>query len=148
MNQVVFTVLGEPTGKGRSRFSAYQNPNTGKTYGKAYTPKKTVVYENLVRTEYERQCGDFRFPDGSMLDMRVMAYYGVTNSASKKKKEKMLAGIIRPTKKPDMDNCLKAIADALNDVAYKDDTQIVDCQVRKFYSEKPRVVIKISQIGE
>ena len=77
-----------------------------------------------------------------------MAYYGVTNSASKNKKEKMLAGIIRPTKKPDMDNCLKAIADALNDVAYKDDTQIVDCQVRKFYSEKPRVVIKISQIGE
>lgn len=51
MNQVVFTVLGEPTGKGRPRFSAYQNPNTGKTYGKAYTPKKTVVYENLVRTE-------------------------------------------------------------------------------------------------
>ena len=40
MNQVVFTVLGEPTGKGRPRFSAYQNPNTGKTYGKAYTPKK------------------------------------------------------------------------------------------------------------
>lgn len=147
MNQVVFTVLGEPSGKGRPRFSAYMGAN-GKTFAKAHTPQKTVLYENLVKTEYERQCGSFRFPDGAMLDMRIMAYYGIANSKSKKMKEKMRAGIVRPTKKPDMDNCLKVIADSLNNIAYKDDTQIVDCQVRKFFSDEPRVVIKISQIGE
>ena len=50
-------------------------------------------------------------------------------------------------KKPDMDNVVKMIADALNQVAYKDDTQIVDCQVRKFFSEEPRVEVIIRQIG-
>lgn len=143
-----FVVLGEPTGKGRPRFSAVKNTKTGKTYGKAYTPQKTVVYENLVKTEYERQCEGYRFPDEAMLDMRVMAYYGVPKSKSKKIKEKMLNGEIRPTKKPDLDNVIKVIADSLNSFAYRDDTQIVDCQVRKFYSETPRVIIKIREIGE
>ncbi|MGN0400002.1 MAG: RusA family crossover junction endodeoxyribonuclease [Blautia sp.] len=144
--EVIFEVLGEPTGKGRPRFSAMQN-SSGKVYGKAYTPEKTVVYENLVRTEYEIQCNGFRFPDDAMLDMRVMAFYGIPKSKSKKMKEKMRSGKIRPTKKPDMDNVIKAIADSLNNVAYKDDTQIVDCQVRKFYSDIPKVVVKIKEIG-
>lgn len=38
----------------------------------------------------------------------------------------MLAGEIRPTKKPDMDNVVKIIADSLNNLAYYDDTQIVE----------------------
>lgn len=58
----------------------------------------------------------------------------------------MRAGIIRPTKKPDMDNCIKVIADALNKLAYHDDTQIVDCQIRKFYSDDPRVEVRILDI--
>ena len=137
MNQVVFTVLGEPSGKGRLRFSGYTGAN-GKTYARAYTTKKTVMYENLVKLEYEKQCGEFRFPDGAMLDMRIMAYYGIADSKSKKMKEKMRAGIVRPTKKPDMDNCLKVIADSLNNIAYRDDTQIVDCQVRKFFFRRAK----------
>ncbi|MEI3450518.1 MAG: RusA family crossover junction endodeoxyribonuclease [Blautia massiliensis (ex Durand et al. 2017)] len=51
----------------------------------------------------------------------------------------MLANEIIPTKKPDMDNVVKIIADSLNQVAYRDDTQIEDCQCRKFYSETLRV---------
>lgn len=47
-----------------------------------------------------------------------------------------------------MDNVVKLVADALNQVAYRDDTQIVDCQCRKFYSEQPRTVIIIKQIGK
>ena len=81
-----------------------------------------------------------------MLDMRIKAYYSVPKSDSKKKREKKLAGEIRPTKKPDMDNVIKIIADALNNVAYHDDTQIVDCQVRKFYSENPRVEVTIKVV--
>lgn len=54
--------------------------------------------------------------------------------------------VIRPTKKPDMDNIIKIIADALNGIAYYDDSQIVDTAVRKFYSDEPRVVVKISEV--
>ena len=136
--EVKFTILGEPKGKGRPRF----NTRTGH----AITPKDTVNYETLVHMEYLAQCQDFRFPDDMMLDMRIKAYYSIPKSASKKKKAAMLAGKIRPTKKPDMDNVVKIIADSLNQIAYRDDTQIVDCQCRKFYTENPRVEVIIKSV--
>jgi Holliday junction resolvase RusA-like endonuclease len=143
---IQFTVYGEPQGKGRPRFVARYNPATKKSFGQAHTPEKTIVYENLIRTEYSLQTKNFRYPDDAMLDMRIMAYYGVPKSVSKKKKALMLEGKIRPTKKPDMDNVMKVVADSLNQVAYKDDTQIVDAQCRKFYSVKPRIEVIIKQI--
>ena len=137
--RIKFTILGNPNGKGRPRFSTRT--------GHAYTPKNTVMYENLVRTEYSLQCDGFMFDDASMLDMRILAFYEIPKSTSKKRRDQMLNGMIRPTKKPDMDNVVKIIADSLNKVAYRDDTQIVDCQCRKFYSDKPRVEVTIMQLG-
>lgn len=136
--QACFTVYGEPKGKGRPRF----NTKTGH----AITPKDTVNYESLVKLEYGRQCEGIRFPDGAMLDMRIKAYYSIPKSASKKMKARMVGGDVRPTKKPDMDNVIKIVADSLNQIAYRDDTQIVDCQCRKFYSDTPRVEVKIIEI--
>lgn len=136
--EVKFTVYGEPKGKGRPRFST-------KT-GHAMTPKDTVNYETLVHMEYMNQCGNAKFPDDAMLDMRIKAYYSIPKSKSKKMKALMLEGIIRPTKKPDMDNVVKIIADSLNNIAYRDDTQIVDCQCRKFYSDTPGVEVRILEI--
>ena len=133
---VKFTVLGEPRGKQRPRVTRK---------GNTYTPAETVQYENLVRIEYRRQCGDYRFPDDAALDMRIMAYYDIPKSASKKKRQEMLEHRIRPLKKSDWDNVGKIIADSLNEIAYKDDVQIVDGQVRKFYSDQPRVVVTIQE---
>lgn len=133
---VKFTVLGEPRGKQRPRVTRK---------GNTYTPAETVQYENLVRIEYRRQCGDYRFPDDAALDMRIMAYYAIPKSASKKKRQEMLEHRIRPLKKSDWDNVGKIIADSLNEIAYKDDVQIVDGQVRKFYSDQPRVVVTIQE---
>ena len=138
--QVRFTVLGEPKGKGRPRATVRGG------FAKVYTPKDTVMYENLVRLEYRQQCDDYMFPEGAVLDMRIAAFYSIPKSASKKKRMQMEDGSVRPVKKPDMDNVVKAIADSLNGVAYHDDTQIVDCAVRKFYSNKPRVVVTIKEI--
>lgn len=132
-----FTILGEPAGKGRPKFS------TKGPFPKAYTPEKTVNYETLVKLEYRRQCEDFHFPDGTALDLRIAAYYAIPKSANKKKRLLMLCHAIRPMKKPDNDNVVKIIQDALNLVAYHDDVQIVDCQLRKFYSDKPRVEVVI-----
>ena len=59
----------------------------------------------------------------------------------------MLEHKIRPTKKPDWDNIGKIICDSLNQIAYRDDAQIVDSQVRKFYSENPRVEVIIKEVA-
>lgn len=147
MKEVRFIVEGEPVGKGRPRFVARYNTETGRSFGQAHTPEKTMVYENLVRVEYKAQTGGYRFDDNAMLDMRIMAFFGIPKSKSKKIKQKMLEGKIRPTKKPDYDNVMKIVTDSLNDVAYKDDVQVVDAQCRKFYSDRPRVEIIIREIG-
>lgn len=147
MDKVKIVVLGEPKGKGRPRFVARCNKETGKAFGKARTPEDTVVYENLVRTEYGIQTEGFRFPDDAMLDMRIKAFYPIAKSTSKKKRQQMIDGEIRPTKKPDADNVIKVIADSLNQVAYRDDAQIVDTMFRKFYAEQPRVEILIQVVG-
>lgn len=128
-----FTVLGEPVGKARQRVTRFGT----------YTPEKTVLYENLIKTEYRRQCNDHRFDDKQPLCMEVKAEYMIPASASKAKRAAMARGEIRPMKKPDWDNVGKVVSDALNKLAYRDDTQIVDCTVRKFYSERPKITVKI-----
>lgn len=137
--KVKFTILGDPEGKGRPRFR-----NVGK-YVQTYTPDQTVSYENLVKLEYRRQCKDAKFPKEAELDIRVTAYYAIPKSTSKKKAQLMRERKIRPTKKPDWDNVGKIVCDSLNGIAYHDDAQIVDAQVRKFYSDDPRVVVTIQQ---
>lgn len=141
MKTVTFTILGEPRGKGRPRVVSRNG------FTKAYTPKETAMYENLVRVEYEIQTERYRFSDASFLEMKVCAYYSVSKSTSKKRREAMIGGDIRPTKKPDMDNVIKVIADSLNNVAYKDDTQIVTCKCYKYYSDEPRVEVTIKELG-
>lgn len=138
--KVEFTVLGTPMGKGRPVFSRY----AGGVHTR--TPEKTAVYENLVRMEYERQC-DAAFPTYEALKVDVFAYYAIPKSVSKKMRQAMLDGIIRPTKAPDWDNIGKIICDSLNGLAYHDDSQVVAGTVQKWYSEQPRVHIIIQTIG-
>lgn len=134
-----FTVLGEPAGKGRPRF------RSAGAFVQTYTPEKTVNYENLVKLEYRRQCGNHKYGKEIPLDVRITAYYGIPKSASKKKAQLMRDRKIRPMKKPDFDNIGKIVCDSLNDIAYHDDAQVVDAQVRKFFSDDPRVVITIQE---
>lgn len=50
-------------------------------------------------------------------------------------------------KKPDADNIIKIIADALNGVAYNDDKQIVMCSCGKYYTDgEPFVCVYIQEI--
>lgn len=66
--------------------------------------------------------------------LRIIARYLPPKSVSKKRKLDMLEGRELPLKKPDMDNIVKVVADALNGVAYHDDTQIALVQAKKCYS--------------
>lgn len=141
MKSIRFSIPGEPFGKQRPRVV-----HMGQ-YSKAYTPKETVNYETAVRFYYNEAARGKRFKDDDMLDVRIIAYYGIPQSASKKRQRLMLEHKIRPTKKPDFDNIGKIICDSLNRIAYRDDSRIVDAQVRKFFSETPRVDVYIRVVG-
>ena len=79
--------------------------------------------------------------------MRARIYFGlpIPKSETKKNKVLMLARKVFPTKKPDLDNMAKAVLDALNGVAYKDDCQIVTMLSKKNYAEVPYVKVILDE---
>jgi len=131
-------VPGPPMAKGRPRWSQW-GPGP-------FTPKKTVAYETLIKELFAIKYPNFKPLEGS-LSLNMIAQFSVPKSASKKKRAEMLAGKIRPTKKPDTSNIIKIIEDALNFFAYRDDSQITMVSARKVYGEIPQVWITISENG-
>ena len=137
---IQFTVLGCPVGKGRPKFSTFNGHAT------AYTPAKTVSYETLVKLSYQQQCNDKPHDKDIPLRAEITAYFPIPKSTSMKRKLMMLDGQIRHTKKCDADNLAKAVLDALNGIAYYDDSQVCELSVSKLYSDNPRVIVNISEI--
>jgi Holliday junction resolvase RusA-like endonuclease len=111
--------------------------------GVVYTPAKTKNYEETVKWCYQMAAHGARFPDNEPLSMLVVAYRPIPKSASAKKKSLMRAGAERPITKPDWDNVGKIVSDALNGIAYRDDSQIVDARVVKRYSDNPMVKVSV-----
>ena len=133
---VCFTIPGEPVAKGRHR--------TTKT-GHIYTPEKTISYENLVKLAYMDASEGGKIRLQGPIEMEVMAVFRIPGSASKIKRQGMMNGAIRPTKRPDIDNCLKAVMDGINGVAFDDDSQVVFIMVHKWYGDRPRVEVRLHE---
>ena len=131
---IKLVIPGEPVAKGRPRVTKWGT----------YTPEKTKNYETLVKELFYIKHGQTLLE--GPLKMKVQAYFTIPKSTSKKKKELMKTGELRPTKKPDLDNILKIIGDALNEIAYQDDKQIISASIEKYYSEEPRVEIEIREV--
>jgi Holliday junction resolvase RusA-like endonuclease len=61
----------------------------------------------------------------------------------------MEKGYIKPTKKSDADNIAKIVLDSLNKIAYYDDAQVVELEVKKIYAQsEPYVDVLIEEISE
>jgi Holliday junction resolvase RusA-like endonuclease len=136
---ITFTVPGNPVGKGR--------PRMGRSGGFArmYTPEKTVSYESLVAMAgHEAMAGRSVLEAAVAVTMDIRV--AIPASWSKKKRAAALAGQIRPTTKPDIDNVEKAIFDGLNGVTWKDDVQVVDVRKGKRYSDTPGVWVEIQPV--
>ncbi|MNJ10053.1 Endodeoxyribonuclease RusA [compost metagenome] len=141
LKPVSFLVPGEPIGKGR--------PRIGKVgaHARMFTPAKTANYEGLIALAgTDAMAGRTLLEGPVMVELRIVM--GVPASKSKKWKAQALAGEVFPTKKPDMDNVIKAIYDGLNGVVWKDDVQVVDAFVRKRYGATPGVHVRIVPLQE
>lgn len=131
---IKFDIAGEPKAK--------QRPRHGK--GFTYTPKETVNYENYVKMCYLEKNKPMALE--GMIQAEIDCFFTIPKSFSKKKQEEAKSYKLRPTKKPDVDNIAKSILDSLNGIAYKDDSQIVDCEIHKYYSSIPRVEVTLKAI--
>ena len=139
MELLKIEIPGSPIGQGRPKFSTING------HPKAYDPEKSRNYKAYVRmlaTQAMKDSG-FTMIEGPCV-LRIDAYFEVPKSKSKRFREAALLDQERPTKKPDADNIVKAIQDALNGLAYKDDAYIVHLACQKFYSDNPRVEVFVT----
>ena len=127
-----FEVLGQPQGKARARVTRWG----------AYTPDKTVLYENLIKLSFQQKYPNHKPFDG-YLKMNIKAIFEPVKSTSKKNRALMLKGEIKPSKKPDIDNICKCVLDALNKIAYVDDIQVIELNVSKEYGEVGKLEIEV-----
>ena len=168
--EIKFTIPGKPREKQRPRVCRIN----GKTI--TYTPKQTTEYEKWVRASYigvSKMFFDKNIPPEisiialfSISSGKLPKPSRAQNLLEEKSITSRAEGLISgnslqdskevasancptarwPTKKPDSDNIIKIILDALNGVCYHDDSQICKIYFEKKYSEIPKVEITIKEI--
>lgn len=128
------TILGQPVPKARPRFSSRS--------GTAYTPKKTKDYEKKIVKVIQPVVKD-KISGAVHVNLNV-----IFNRPKYMQAKKYQEGLILHTKRPDLDNVIKAVLDALNSVL-DDDAQVAKITATKYYAEKqgyPRTEITISKL--
>jgi len=105
-------------------------------------PEKTKNYKAYIRALAAEKLNGNDIPTGLPVRLYVRFYMPIPRSWSKRKQEEARAGRLRHTKKPDLDNLLKAVKDALTGLVWHDDSQIYDIAVYKQYSDKPGVYVQ------
>lgn len=139
-DSVTIRLPGAPRGKGRHRAQLVQRAGQAPRIH-SHPDQKTEVYEGALRVAAGLVMRGRPLLTGP-LDCTVFAFFPIPKSWPKAKREAAIARTLRPGVKPDWDNIAK-VSDALNLVVWADDAAIVDGVVRKFYAEKPELVIVV-----
>ena len=126
------TIPVKPTPKGRAR--------VGKNGGTPWTPKQTIVAENWVRLKVNEAVGAPRV-EGPVA-VRAEFIVPVPRSWSRAKRTDALQGRLHPVGRPDLDNYCKLVCDALNGIAWLDDSAVVTMDLVKRYGSEPGTVLE------
>jgi len=112
-----------------------------------YTPKKTAQYEEIIKWHAIKEMGN-RVPFDVAVIIVVIFNFSPPKSWSRKKKEEVITNHSFHAVKPDVDNLLKAVKDALNGIVYEDDKLVCQAIVSKQYSQIPSVHILVEKAEE
>lgn len=127
----------EPVAQARTRY-------TSKPFPHEYDPlpvKKFKKQLNALATKQMAEKGIKPFDYAIKVDMTV--YRSIQKSVSKIERMRRHLGVVLPSVKPDIDNYIKSIWDALNGTIWSDDSKITDTTVKERYSLNPRIEIEV-----
>jgi len=139
MTSISFTIPGRIAGKARGRAVADK-------FGRitVYTAKKTRSHEALVRHFAAQAMRGVAKMEGPV-ELHVNMWLNPPPSWSKKKR-----GITKwITGKPDCDNVLKLLSDAMNHIVYTDDLQIARVSfVRRYTMVPEHIYVRVQTLDE
>lgn len=126
--EIYFAIPMNPVAKGRPRFTRS---------GHAFTPAKTRDAEK-----------EFRLLSSKFKPKKPLAGPIHVEIAFAFKPPKKPKHPTYPVVKPDLENCSKLICDAMNQVFYLDDAQIVSLKLTKYYAMdlNPRISVTIREL--
>jgi Holliday junction resolvase RusA-like endonuclease len=130
-----YTIIGNPTPKGRPRFTKS---------GHAYTPKKTRDAEAKIKFMLQIAASvHSKLPAKNFCNVFVSFYLHRPKRLQKKTSP---PEAIPHDKRPDLDNLVKLLIDASNGILFDDDAQIHQIIANKWYCEidnEPRTYIEV-----
>jgi Holliday junction resolvase RusA-like endonuclease len=134
-------IIGEPVAQGRPRFARQG------AFIRTYDPEASRSWKQTARLIAIEQMRE-QSPLCGAIELRISIHRKIPQSWSRKKQERALSGFLRPTSRPDTDNYIKSVQDALNGIVWKDDSQVVALIADKWYSDKPRIEIDVREVEE
>lgn len=120
-------LFGDPIAQQRPRFA-----RKGK-FVSCYDNQAKIKegYKWQIRSQFREE------PLMVPLSLDLVFFMPIPSSLSFVKKRQMANGLIGHSKKPDLDNLVKFVLDCLNELLFKDDSQVIELRAKKVYSTNP-----------
>jgi Holliday junction resolvase RusA-like endonuclease len=135
---ITIVLLGPPVAYAR----------TGTNLRQRFTPKRQRSESKTLRTVAQQEMLSANHPIfDEPLRLRVRSEWPIPASWSQRRRDLAILHILKPAKRPDLDNIVKQAKDALSGVVYRDDCLIVELIAEKLYSEQPKIVLTIAPVA-
>lgn len=141
-----FTIPMIPVGQMRARHTA-RRTKKGKIFSQTYKDEKQAAREQTLQAFLVEHVPPT--PLTGAIALGVRCYMPIPKSKPRKWQVDAQAGFIRPTTKPDLDNCIKHLKDCLTQMRFwEDDKQVVEYMpgTGMYYSISPRWVVEIQEV--
>ena len=133
---VTFTVPGKPRGLPRPRATA--RGGYVRFYGSA-SAKKLLA---RIRAAYLAAAGK-HVPHQGAVELWVSAFFAAPTRLRKADRGRLADEAASHVGKPDLDNIIKAVCDALNELAWEDDSQVAYITASKNYGASPQLWVRV-----
>ena len=110
--------------------------------GMWFDPSKNVKYQ--IRWQIGPHAP--KEPLQGPLHVFITFYLPIPKKARGNLRQQMINAVALPIRRPDIDNLAYLVTNAMKELVYEDDAQIVDLTLSKRYGEDPRTVIKVVPI--
>lgn len=128
----IFELPGVPKVQKQTRFAR------GKFYDPSYIDKHQIRWQVAPYAPENQLLGP--------MAMDMTFFMPIPKGITRAERNRMINGTTRPNKRPDFDNLAYIITNALKGLIYRDDGQVVDCSIHKYYAEVPRTVLKVWEL--